>query len=91
MQERYFLKEKGITLGEIVREDVEFSFLLHKPDPSDPSDPSIDKKTGYYPIWFYPCEFYLLGRSDLSYTVTHQNILDFFFLRTEQWIEIEMG
>lgn len=75
MQERYFLKEKEITLGEIVREDGRFSFLIHKPDPSDPS---IDKSTGYYPIWFYPCEFYLLGRRNLNYKVSHEDIVDFF-------------
>lgn len=75
MRERYFLKEKGITLGEIVRENEKFSFILHKPNPSSPN---VDKETGYYPIWYYPCEFYLMGRRSLEYVVTHENVLDFF-------------
>lgn len=75
MRERFFLKEKGFTLGEIIREDGRFSFILRNPDINSPS---VNHSTGYYPSSYYPCEFYLLGARGFDYEVTHQNILDFF-------------
>lgn len=60
MLERYFLKRKEITLGEIIREDGIFRFELDEHAPSNP--------------YMYPYEFYEFGKYDFNYKVTHEDI-----------------
>ena len=79
MLEKYFLKMKGITLGEIVSEDGKFSFIIRKPSIDEEF---VNRDTGYFPPYFYPCEFYLLGKRSFDYEVTDEDIYDFFYNRS---------
>ena len=79
MQERYFLKMKGTTLGEIIKEDGKFRFEIRKPSIDESN---VDQLTGYFPPYFYPCEFYMLGEREFDYEVTHDDIYNFFYDRS---------
>lgn len=81
MREKYFLKMKAFTLGEIIREDGVFSFIPYKPKRNEfvrEEYENVDYNSDWYPPYFYPFEFYELGNRSFDYKVTHDDIAEFF-------------